>query len=76
MHTGQNAVCLEKAGLWELTPDPQFFKLAQSSFEIDTSKANHIDLAPKYMALEGVFRFESELFVDEVGLRINGQEFT
>ena len=51
-------------------------KLAQRSFEIDTSKPNHINLAPKYMALEGVIRFESELFVDEVGLRVNGQEFT
>ena len=78
-HVGGGAVCLEQAGLWELTPDPQFVKLAQRTFEIDTSQPNEIDLAPKYMAIEGKLQFESENKIDEfldyVGMRVNGQDF-
>ena len=52
-YPGESTICLEHGGTWELIPDPEYIKLSQSSYIIDTSVPNFVDLSPSFIALSG-----------------------
>ena len=73
-------MCLDRPGVWEVIPEETFIRLEKPRYVIDT--ANRDDLyifTPGEFSLDGQLRFESNRLIDreadDIGLRINGEDY-